>query len=72
MKTFNEFIEELDESADDKFSKDAYSTTRGNVVKSKSGGFLATNKSGSTKHFSSEKAANIHASKKSPWDSGED
>ena len=72
MKTFKEFTEELDESAEDKFAKDAYFSSRGKVIKTKSGIFLATNKSGSTKSFTSEKSANKHASKKSPWDSGED
>ena len=71
MKTFIEFTEELDESIDDKFARDSYSTTRGKVVKTKSGLFLATNKSGSTKSFTSEKAANNHALNKSPWDSEE-
>ena len=63
--------EYLDEDSDDKFASDAYSTTRGKVVKNKSGVFFATNKSGSTKSFTSEKAANNHALNKSPWDSEE-
>ena len=55
--------EYLDEDSDDKFASDAYSTTRGKVVKNKSGVFFATNKSGSTKSFTSEKQANRHAMK---------
>ena len=55
--------EYLDEDSDDKFAPDAYSTTRGKVVKNKSGVFFATNKSGSTKSFTSEKQANRHAMK---------
>lgn len=55
--------EYLDEDSDDKFASDAYSTTRGKVVKNKSGVFFVTNKSGSTKSFTSEKQANRHAMK---------
>ena len=55
--------EYLDEDSDDKFASDVYSTTRGKVVKNKSGVFFATNKSGSTKSFTSEKQANRHAMK---------
>lgn len=51
------------EDSDDKFASDVYSTTRGKVVKNKSGVFFATNKSGSTKSFTSEKQANRHAVK---------
>lgn len=51
------------EDCDDKFASDSYSTTRGKVVKTKSGNFIATDKSGSTKSFDSKKDADDHAMK---------
>jgi hypothetical protein len=51
------------EGCDDKNASDSYSTTRGKVVKTKSGNFIATDKSGSTKSFDSKKDADDHAMK---------
>lgn len=51
------------EDCDDKNASDSYSTTRGKVVKTKSGNFIATDKSGSTKSFDSKKDADDHAMK---------
>ena len=60
--TARDYMEsEMTESVDDKFASTSYSTTRGKIVKTKSGSFIATNKSGSTKSFDDMNAAKKHA-----------
>jgi hypothetical protein len=50
------------EEADDDFAVASRSTTRGKVVKTKSGDYIATNHEGSTKTFSDKMKADKHAS----------
>lgn len=60
--TARDYMEsEMKEGVDDKFASTSYSTTRGKIVKTKSGSFIATNKSGSTKSFDDMNAAKKHA-----------
>lgn len=51
-----------EENADDDFASTSRGTTRGRVVKTKSGTYIATNQSGSTKSFNDKAKADKHAS----------
>ena len=53
---------EMSEDVDDKFASMSRGTTRGKVVKTKSGEYIATNHQGSTKSFNDKAKADEHAS----------